>query len=601
MSLLAGTTAWGNTAALGFAFLGYSSLRVAQRFSKPGWEDSLAFPLEYRALKRSKSPGQNLSPYHLDGEGEALEVLPHDTLTSLDLLVHKEVFSERFAALSEGEFQLFCATVDTSGLYLQVLGVPAALLSGGLTERLRFAVNLTRGKGHLYSLVQLPVCTDPLWLRGVLSKIQGEYSVLVAIRGLNSSGIKKRLEWIRKSTAASDSPLEDIDSSVTFEETSRVLRGLSRGDESIVEASLLLCCEKKQELDAGMFFKEQHRMLPLLSILGLRAKRQLHRSHWVRSVTASDLLPSIGDPREEGRAILRTRRGAPLYFSPLDPRLEALHWLVCGASGSGKSFFTGLVLKRLVEQGEKISVIFIDHNRSFRRLVRSVNQASYFEPSSLDELQAQLPELLSASEKVGTLSGVELSDLPLEDKRAAARTLLTSVEGFLKARETIHPVYLVLDECWNFLRDESLLVQRAFREFRKLNGAVVAITQSLHDFLTDTTGQSIFQNAPIRILLRQGEDLESHRGVLGLNEAELQCARRLRQVRGEFSECLIKTPFLSRVGRLYPSQEEHALLRTDNLRQERVQERVQEKTQQKVQERIQKPMKEVTRVETISQ
>ncbi|NDD92029.1 hypothetical protein EBZ37_08095 [bacterium] len=284
--------------------------------------------------------------------------------------------------------------------------------------------------------------------------------------------------------------------------------------------------------------------------------------------TASDLVPSIGDAAEPGLTFLRTPRGNPLYFSPQDSRLEALHWLVSGASGSGKSFFTGLVLRRLAREGAPISVIFIDHNRSFRRVVRSEAPGRYLEPETLTELKRKTPTLLDACEEQGALVGVELSDLPLEEKREAARFLLSEIEFFLRNRTTAHPVYVVLDECWNFLRDDSLLIQRAFREFRKLNGAVVAITQSLHDFLTDPTGQSIFQNAPVRIILRQGEDLEKHRGLLGLNDVELERARRLKQLRGEYSECLIKTPFLSRIGRLYPTTEEYALLRTDNLREE---------------------------------
>jgi hypothetical protein len=115
-------------------------------------------------------------------------------------------------------------------------------------------------------------------------------------------------------------------------------------------------------------------------------------------------------------------------------------------------------------------------------------------------------------------------------------------------------------------------VQRAFREYRKLNGAVVAITQSLSDFLSTENGQSIFQNAPIRILLRQGEDLSPIRGHLGFNDVELRLSRQLKQVKGEFSECLLKTPFLSRLGRLYPNPEEHELLRSDNIRQELIRE-----------------------------
>ena len=90
----------------------------------------------------------------------------------------------------------------------------------------------------------------------------------------------------------------------------------------------------------------------------------------------------------------------------------------------------------------------------------------------------------------------------------------------------------------------------------------------------DESGRAIFQNAPIRILLRQAEDLDPYKGILGLNSVELQKLRYLRQNKGEFSECLVKTPFLSRIGRLHPTSEEYELLRTDNIREEIVQETI---------------------------
>jgi hypothetical protein len=292
----------------------------------------------------------------------------------------------------------------------------------------------------------------------------------------------------------------------------------------------------------------------------------------VRLATACDLIANILDPVEVAAEILKTPRGNPLYFSPNDPRLEALHWLVVGATGSGKSFFTGLVLKRMIEGGENLSVLFLDHNRSFRRLVRAQG-GKYLELQALAYSRNEIIDPIVALDESGKMTGIELSDLSPQDKKAAIRAILSQLETFLRVRESTHPIYLVLDECWNFLRDEPVLVQRAFREFRKLNGAVVAITQSLSDFVTTQTGQTIFQNAPVRILLRQGEDLSQFCSALALNDVELNRLRLLRQVRGEFSECLIKTPYLSRLGRLYPSDAEHELLRTDNLREEWAQER----------------------------
>lgn len=566
LSILIGSEAWGNAISAGLGIGGYLALRVAQRFSVTGWEESLFFPLEYRLARRLRSnkSGADINP--APKQIKTLEVISTDTASPHDLLTHKETQSERIAKLGKGSRLTFRGRMTDAGLQLSEITFPEDAHHAAIRDRLRLAASARGSQKYLYTLQKLPVYTDPGWLDGILSRLKGPFTVWVSVRGLDAALTRKRLEVIRRASAQGEALIADIDSDVTFQETSRVLLGLSRGDEAVVELSLLIASESPQALDPELFYKEKRSILPMLSILGLRAR--FHRSHWVRAVTAADLVPSVGDPDLGGRAYLRTRRGSPLYFDPQDSRLEALHWLVSGASGSGKSFFTGVILNRLCRGQTPMSVIFIDHNRSFRRVVRSKNPHFYLEPTTVRNLKEMSALLLDACNQSGAMVGIELSDLPFQDKRLASKILLSEIEAFLRSRRSTHPVYVVLDECWNFLRDDSLLIQRAFREFRKLNGAVIAITQSLHDFLQDPTGQSIFQNAPVRIILRQGEDLEKHRGVLGLNEVELECARRLKQARGEYSECLIKTPFSSRIGRLYPTTEEYALLRTDNLREE---------------------------------
>jgi hypothetical protein len=320
-------------------------------------------------------------------------------------------------------------------------------------------------------------------------------------------------------------------------------------------------------LDEHFFWKERDNALPLLSILGLRAR--FHRAHYVRVSTGTDLIPNILDPFESGTPILKTLRGKPLYFDPQDPRLDALHWLVAGATGTGKSFFVGLVLLRMIQNGSSQSVLFIDHKRSFKRLVNA-NAGTYVEPVSMDEVRSQLPVVFNQLDQPKTFVGIELSDLPFSDKKEAASYVLRQVAEFLSRRESGHVLYVVMDECWKFLKHDPQGVQEAFREFRKFDAAVIAITQSIKDFISDEAGQSIIQNADITVLLRQKEDVTRYQDIFDLNEPEMAKVKQIKKVKGLYSECLIKTPFLSRFGRLYPTEEEHELLRTDNLRSERV-------------------------------
>ena len=562
VSAVFGNTQAGTTSAIVIATVGYGLLRVFSRFAKSGWEESLLFPIERWIQTKDSSGVLAVAP-------STIEIIAPDTLDEADLLSVKDGLRERLMALKSGERMALACSITESGAKLSEISVSSQFRLNPALPIHVITQGLVGNGDHIYSLCQLPVTTDPVWLFGVLSRLTGRFNVFVTIQGVNFHQIKRRIESSRRSSAKTEKAVSDIDSEVTFEESSRVLKALSMGDESVVEISLVIASDEPLDLDDSLFCEEGNKLLSALSILGIR--RRFHRSHFVRAITACDLIPNILDPEETGVAILTTPRGKPLYFSPQDPRLEALHWLVVGATGSGKSFFTGLILRRMIQAGTPMSVLFVDHNRSFRRVVRN-DRGLYLEPKSLDDVNRSVESLFDRMNERGQMAGIELSDLNLDEKKSATYSLLSKVEAFLRQRNTTHTIYVVLDECWNFMRDEPVLVQRAFREFRKLNGAAIAITQSLSDFLTDQSGQSIFQNAPIRILLRQGEDLSRYQGLLGLNSVELAKVRFLKQQKGVFSECLVKTPFLSRFGRLYPLKDEHDLFRTDNLRAELINE-----------------------------
>ncbi|MGK5088285.1 DUF87 domain-containing protein [Bdellovibrionota bacterium FG-2] len=539
----------GSLISMSFAVGGYVLLRCLARFAKPGWEEKLLFPLE-QIMNRMKRAIVHLEP-------ECLEVLPPDTLDLLDLeRLRKEVCSRIEELKPEETWSVQGSWNPAKGFHLsRVITKNFGQIEGELTV-------LLHRKAH--SLYQLPVHTDPLWLFGTLKKLSGPYEILVSICGQNQNALKRQVENARQRSFHTQG-LSNVDSDITFEESTQVLQGLSRGDESLVEMQLAIFTDEEAKLDPHYFVRESSPLLVLASLVGTRPRG--FRTHVVRAVTAADLIPRFQDPRAEEIAPLRSVRNVPLAFDAQDARLEALHWLVTGATGSGKSFFVGLMLQRMIEAKTPMSVLFLDHNRSFRRLVHSQGGV-YLEPKKLSELI--LTPIFERLEYAGAMTGLELSDLSLTDKKEAARKVLHGIEHFLRNRRSIHPVYVVFDECWNFLRDEPVLVQRAFREFRKLNGAAIAITQSLTDFLRDESGSSVFQNAPIRILLRQGEDLTPYRGLLCLNDLELSTVRTLRKENGRFSECLIKTPYFSRIARLYPAETEHQLLRTDNLRAEYV-------------------------------
>jgi hypothetical protein len=564
MSILAGTSLKGNAVTLGTGLIGYACLKFLSLIAKDGWEESAIFLVE-RILSRS-----NGLPIRIRSRPSDFKSTAPDTLEPDDELVQKMEVQARLLTLRSGESITVHCQFRARGARISELSVEGAFSHRDSPTPYQLVGGEVRPTDNVHTLYRLPVTTDPRWLSDLCSSLPLPTQAFIRLRALDPYSVKRQVELSRRRNARGSEAIANIDSDVTFEESSRVLQGLSRGEERLFELSLILTSQQPLDLDPSLFLKETSPLLPLVSILGLR--QRAHRPHTVRAVTAADLIPTLLDPEEDGLSVLKTRRELPLYFSPQDPRLEALHWLVIGASGSGKSFFTGAVLRRTLRAGMSASVLFVDHNRSFRRVVRA-DQGSYLEPETLSYLEATFPSLLQELNRAGSVAGIELSDLVNGEKRGAAQFILSEVEAYLRRRGSTHPFYVVLDECWNFLRDEPVLVQRAFREFRKLNGAAVAITQSLSDFLSDESGRSILQNAPIRLILRQGEDLAPYQAALGLNRTELTKVRFLRQSKGEFGEVLIKTPYLSRIGRLYPTQEEHDLLRTDNIREELIAER----------------------------
>ena len=560
-----GTSIIGNLIGIGMSVLGFGLMRVISKKAKNGWDQSILFWLE-RIASSSKGPLGEIqsTPSHL-------EVSSPDTLDDEGLMGSKLVFEDRLKHLEAGETWVLKCRKDESGARIFELSVAEKC------DRLKKKSDLVQvcqrftgaDKPYVYSLYQVPVSTDPLWFFSRLSKLKASFEVIVSFLGLDQTEMKAKIESYRKmnSLINQSGHSEDVDSEISFEDASHVLRGLSRGDDAIVEMSVVVVSKEPLPLDKHYFCLEKNPALTLLSATGLRAR--LHRSHFVRVSTATDLIPNILDPQEEGAAILKTIRGNPLYFDPQDPRLDALHWLVSGATGTGKSLFVGLVLYRLIQQGRKVSVFFVDHKRSFKRVVHH-KKGKYLEPTSFAELKEKLPEILEELETTGVMTGIELSDLPLKEKREGGSYVIRQIAEFLSRRESEHVIYIVFDECWKFLRHDPQGVEEAFREFRKFDAGAIAITQSVKDFMSDDAGQAIIQNADITVLLRQKEDVTRFQDVFDLNGPEMSKVKQIKKEKGKYSECLIKTPFLSRFGRLYPTHEEHELLRTDNLRSERV-------------------------------
>ena len=123
---------------------------------------------------------------------------------------------------------------------------------------------------------------------------------------------------------------------------------------------------------------------------------------------------------------------------------------------------------------------------------------------------------------------------------------------------------LVLDECWHLLKKTQGvdLIELFFRTMRKMNGAVLAISQNPEDFLGSEIANVMANNAHVKYILRlkKGhEELES----LGFNENQIKAVRELEVRPGRYSEIFILFDQKSVLAKLEPSPLEYWIATTD--------------------------------------
>ena len=102
--------------------------------------------------------------------------------------------------------------------------------------------------------------------------------------------------------------------------------------------------------------------------------------------------------------------------------------------------------------------------------------------------------------------------------------------------------YVVFDECWKLLKNDSALVfiEEVFRTFRKYQASAIAISQDLCDFADSKIAGALIPNCSIKwILIQNRSDLSRMTDVLGLNANELDLIQSLSQKKGFFSEAFL--------------------------------------------------------------
>jgi len=317
---------------------------------------------------------------------------------------------------------------------------------------------------------------------------------------------------------------------------------------------------------------------------------------------------------------LSTISSEPVNFDLFDSRSTNYNALITGASGEGKSM---LANKILLEQLRKdTSVIILDLGNSFARNVQYFNGVSLsesfnpFQFSSaeylLEFVKSIVPDLTSlevgkilnalrSSEKITNLSDlidclrVIIKDVAFhfEEYKTHFNTDILQDQKLLYVELSKYPdnikapliIYIVeyfksikgkkillMDESWQFLKNNGEFIAETFRTLRKLDGSAIAISQSLDDFINHDLGKVVFQNCFYRFSFRQkisNPPLSAH---------ELDYLKRVASIKDKYSEFVLSVGDDPRILRYSPSQLEFILFNSSRDFTRRIEKYIEDKS-----------------------
>lgn len=153
------------------------------------------------------------------------------------------------------------------------------------------------------------------------------------------------------------------------------------------------------------------------------------------------------------------------------------------------------------------------------------------------------PNELKADARINVFDLKRLDGYP-ELQAAFLLVTMNFITSSIESLDRGRVKFLFIDEAWALLKNEASAryVAEAFRTYRKLNCAVVAVSQAVSDFLSVPGGRTILQNAATKILLRQErETVASVKEELKLTPEEVQLVGSISTVPGVKSEFYLRT------------------------------------------------------------
>lgn len=185
---------------------------------------------------------------------------------------------------------------------------------------------------------------------------------------------------------------------------------LQSEDETDLENQVDLTLSKFREMGGAEGLTESLASFDIFAQVALPNSRCKERVKKIKTSNLCDLLPIYGPwpGHKKPSIILKSRMGNILSFDPFDPSLSNFNSLVSGASGSGKSAMTNLLLMQMLK--ENVKVFFCDVGGSYKKLTENLS-GQYVELGTNDHLAVNpfdlLPgESLPSPQKIKFLLGL---------------------------------------------------------------------------------------------------------------------------------------------------------------------------------------------------
>lgn len=353
---------------------------------------------------------------------------------------------------------------------------------------------------RVLSLKNLPDSTSSGMLAGLFFGLGAPYRLCLSVEKLPAETTLAGLK-MRRSVAhgiAALSARRDIDAEVQHAELESLMESLSQSAMSLC-AVQLTCTVMGQSRD-DVFARSELAIQAFARSGGISALVEdynhldaylsqlpgaVHRFRRTKTVTdlnASHLLVPFGawQGSRRGTLLLRGRAGDAITFEPFADELPAFNGLVVGGSGSGKSFFTNLVLANHLALGG--GAVVVDIGGSYRRLteifggtyldvgqVQSVGLNPLPSPAELADATEEVREqklqfiagflelLLSESKE-----GMPNSERAIVAKALSAFYSRDSARARSKTRPTLADIQMFLAEYEELEREAAMRLVRRF-------------------------------------------------------------------------------------------------------------------------------------------